>query len=200
MTKQEFLTRLRNGLSGLPQSDVAERLSFYSEMIDDSMEEGLSEEEAVDEIGPVENIIEQTVSDIPLSRLVKERVKPQRKLKAWEIVLLVLGSPVWIPLVAAAAVVVLWLYIVLWAGVAALWAMELSFALGSVAGIPTGLILIFTGNGSKGWLTIGSAFILAGLAIILFFGCREATKGTVIIAKRFTSWVKTCFIRKENNR
>ena len=35
MNKQEFLTQLRQGLSGLPQDDIEKRLTFYSEMIDD---------------------------------------------------------------------------------------------------------------------------------------------------------------------
>jgi uncharacterized membrane protein len=47
MGKQEFLTRLGKALSGLPREDIEERLNFYSEMIEDRMEEGLSEEEAV---------------------------------------------------------------------------------------------------------------------------------------------------------
>ena len=51
MNKQEFLSGLRKGLCGLPQDDIEERLSFYGEMIDGRIEEGLSEEEAVSEIG-----------------------------------------------------------------------------------------------------------------------------------------------------
>ena len=39
MNKQEFLMRLREGLSGLPQNEIEERLTFYSEMIDDRIEE-----------------------------------------------------------------------------------------------------------------------------------------------------------------
>ena len=66
-------------------------------MIDDRMEEGLAEEEAVSSFGTPEEIADQILSEIPLSRLVRERVKPKRALKAWEIVLLVLGSPVWLP-------------------------------------------------------------------------------------------------------
>lgn len=46
MSKQEFLEQLRRGLSGLPREDIEERLKFYSEMLEDRMEEGLSEEEA----------------------------------------------------------------------------------------------------------------------------------------------------------
>ena len=42
---------LREELMGLPQDEIEERLDFYSEMIEDRMEEGLSEEVAVAEIG-----------------------------------------------------------------------------------------------------------------------------------------------------
>ena len=45
MGKQEFLEQLRKQFSSLPQADIEEQLSFYSEMIDDRMEEGLSEED-----------------------------------------------------------------------------------------------------------------------------------------------------------
>ena len=56
MLKQEFLAQLRDALCGLPQRDIDERLTFYSEMIDDRMEEGLSEEEAVAAVGSVDEI------------------------------------------------------------------------------------------------------------------------------------------------
>ena len=48
MQKQAFLDALRSQLAGLPEAEINERLNFYSEMIDDRMEEGLTEEEAVD--------------------------------------------------------------------------------------------------------------------------------------------------------
>ena len=56
MNKHDFIAKLRAKLSGLPDSDVRERLGFYSEMIDDRIEEGLSEEAAVSEIGSVDDI------------------------------------------------------------------------------------------------------------------------------------------------
>ena len=46
MTKQEYLSALRNKLKGLPSIEVEEKVEFYSEMIDDYMiEGGISEEE-----------------------------------------------------------------------------------------------------------------------------------------------------------
>ncbi len=197
MTKQEFMTCLEKALSGLPEEDRAERLGFYGEMIDDRIEEGISEEEAVAGIGPVDRLIEQIVEDIPLARLVKERVKPKRKLKTWEIVLLALGAPVWAPLVLAAAIIILALYIVLWAGVVTLWAVELCFAAGGVAGLPLSFVYMAHGDVTNGVMTLAYALVFAGLAMVLFFGCREASKGTVVLTKRFTSWVKTCIIRRE---
>lgn len=105
MNKQEFLAQLREGLSGLPQEDMEERLMFYSELLDDQMEEGLSEEEAVAAAGPVEEIVRQTISDTPLTKIVKERIRPKRRLHAGELVLLVLGAPIWLPLGFAAIAV-----------------------------------------------------------------------------------------------
>ena len=50
MTKAEFLSVFKKKLSALPRKEREEGLSFYTEMIDDRMEEGLSEEEAVAEV------------------------------------------------------------------------------------------------------------------------------------------------------
>ena len=111
MLKQEFLAQLRDALCGLPQCDIDERLTFYSEIIDDRMEDGLPEEEAVAAVGSVDEIFTQVVAEIPFSKIVKERIKPKRRLTAWEIVLLALGSPIWLSLGIAAFAVILSLYI-----------------------------------------------------------------------------------------
>ena len=62
MNKQEFIRQLSEKLSGLPQTDIEERLAFYSEMIDDRMEDGISEEEAVLAIGDVDSIARQIIA------------------------------------------------------------------------------------------------------------------------------------------
>lgn len=70
MNKQEFLGQLQKRISGLPQKDIDERLEFYREMVDEQMEDGLSEEDAVSNIGTVEEVAEQIIADIPLGKLV----------------------------------------------------------------------------------------------------------------------------------
>ena len=47
MNRKEFLRSLSRSLRGLPRAERAQSLDYYGEMIQDRMEEGLSEEEAV---------------------------------------------------------------------------------------------------------------------------------------------------------
>lgn len=197
MSKQEFLAQLRKGLSGLPQDDIEERLTFYSEMIDDRMEDGISEEDAVCEIGHVEEIVSQIVADIPLAKLVKEKVKQKKRLNAWETVLLVLGSPVWISLLIAAFAVILSLYVVLWSVIISLWAVFGSLIACAIGGIAAGIGFACGGHGFTGIAVIGAGIVCAGLSIFLFFGCKAATKGVLILTKKIALGMKNCFMKKE---
>ena len=74
MYKNAFLEALRQGLSALPRDEAEERLTFYAEMIDDGMEEGLSEEEAVKDVGDLNTIILQILEDVPLGSIVREKI------------------------------------------------------------------------------------------------------------------------------
>ena len=98
MNKQEFITKLKAMLSDLPENEITERIDFYSEMIDDRIEDGLTEEDAVADLGSIEDIRAQIVKDTPITKIIKEKIKPKKRLRAWEIVLIVIGSPLWLPL------------------------------------------------------------------------------------------------------
>lgn len=197
MSKQEFLTQLRKGLSGLPQNDIEERLMFYSEMIEDQMEDGVSEEEAVSTIGSVDEIVAQVVAETPLVKIAKERIKSKRRLRAGEIVLLVLGSPIWLSLGIATIAVIFSLYILLWAAIVCLWSVFASFAACFVGGVTACVIFAVGGNGVSGVAMLAAGIICAGLAIFMFYGCKAATKGTMILSKKIAIWIKNCFIKKE---
>lgn len=198
MNKQEFLAELRKGLHGLPQNDIEERLTFYSEMIDDRIEEGLTQEEAVLEIGAVDEVVSQIITEIPLSRLVKEKVRPKRNLRAWEIVLLTLGSPIWLSLLIAAFAVLLAIYISAWSVIVALWAAELALAAGALSGILSVVIFTVQVNWLAGIAMLGAGIALIGLSVFLFFGCKEATKGILFLTKKMILGIKSLFIGKEN--
>ena len=197
MNKQEFLAQLRKGLSGLPKDDIDERLMFYSEMIDDRMEDGIPEETAVREIGTIDELVSQIIADIPLGKLVKEKITPKKKLKVWEIVLLVLGSPIWLSLGIAAFAVIFSIYVVLWSVIIVLWAVFASFVACGLAGIAAGVYFAAGGNGLTGIAMIGAGIVCAGLSVFMFFGSKAATKGILNLTKKLAIWIKNCFIKKE---
>ena len=200
MLKQEFLNALKEGLKGLPKADIEDRITFYGEMIDDRMEEGLSEEAAVNAIGPVDEVVQQIVADTPLTKIVKEKIKPKRKMRAWEILLLILGFPLWFPLLVATGAVVFALYVTLWSLVIALWAVEIAFIVSAVALLIGAIVFFVSGHGLAGLLVLGASLILAALSILLFFVCVAASKGTVLLAKKIVIGVKNLFVGKERTK
>lgn len=197
MNKQQYLSRLEKALSGLPADDLRERLGFYGESIDDRMEEGLSEEAAVAQLGPVEEIAAQILAETPLPALVRERIKPRGRMPVWEMVLLVLGFPLWFPLLLAAFAVLLSVYIVLWSLILCLWAAELALAVSALGALAAGILSLFRGDSSNGLLAIGAGLALAGLSVFLFFGCKAASRGAVVLTGKIALWVKSLFLRKE---
>lgn len=197
MTMQEFTDALQKKLSGLPRQEVEDRLDFYREMINDRMEEGESEDEAVRSIGSVEDVAAQIIADIPLLAIAKERLKRSGRLKLWEILLLAIGSPIWASLGIAALSVVLSLYAVLWSAVASVWAIFAAFAACGVCGVPLGLALAFTGGGAAGLAVVGAALVLAGLGILMFFGSTFATQGVIALTKRILAGVKKLLVKEE---
>ena len=196
MNKQTFLSELRSRLSGLPQEDIDGHIGFYEVMIDDRIEEGLPEEEAVADVGSIDEIVTQILADYPLSKLVKEKVKPKRKLRAWEIILLILGSPIWLALLIAAFAVILSLYIILWSLILVLWAVEISFMASTLACVAGAVILAVNGQGLLGLACLGAGLLLAGLSIFLFFGCKAATKGAAILTKKIALGIKSLLLGK----
>lgn len=198
MSKQEFLAELEARLFGLPQDDIGDRLTFYSEIIDDRMEEGLSEEDAVFGIGSVDEIVSQIVVEVPFTKIVKEKIKPKRALKAWEIVLLALGSPIWIPLLIAVIVVIFAAYVVVWSLIVSLWAIEVSIAACSLEGIFAAFVFLIHGNVVIGMAMLGAGAFFAGLSILLFFGCKQATQYILHLTKKMAVGIKSIFVGKED--
>lgn len=197
MTKNEFLAELKERLAGLSEADLNRSMDYYAEMIEDRMEDGLSEEEAVKEVGTPAAIAEEILKEMPLAKLVKARVKPNRKMAAWEIVLRILGAPVWVSLLIALFAVVLSLYIALWSVVISLWAVEAALGAAVLAGVVALPVSLVQGNVWAGVALLGIGVFAAGLCVFGYYGCICVTKGACLLGKRLFYFVKTCFIRKE---
>ena len=93
MTKKEFLSALSRGLSKLPRKEREERVNFYAEMIDDRIEEGMSEPDAVASVGTVEGTVSQILAERPA--VAEEPPQKSGNGRVGVILLLVLGFPIW---------------------------------------------------------------------------------------------------------
>ena len=195
MKKQEFLDGLRKALSGIPQEDIEERISFYGEMIDDRMEEGMSEEEAVAGIGTIDEIRSQILADIPLPKLVKEKVKRKRSFQAVEIVLIILGFPLWFPLLVVLGAILFTVYMVILSLIVSVWAVELALVVGIFGGLVAAVIYFLQSRVLPAMLLLAAAFLVAGLSVFVFYGCIAASKVIIKLTKKVGIGIKSLFIR-----
>lgn len=171
MKKKDFLGALSRGLSRLPRGEREERVNFYREMIDDRIEEGIPEEEAVAGVGTVDGIVSQILAERPA--VVSAAPRNGAGGKVGLILLLVLGFPVWFPIVLSLFITVVSLVFSLFV---TLWAIEISLMAGAVGGVGAFLVLLFTGQFPTAFFTLGAALVSGGFAILLFFGAVAATR------------------------
>lgn len=196
MNKQAFLEELQQRLQGLPSAEIEKSLAYYSEMLDDRIEDGLSEEEAVAAIGTVDEAVTQILSDVSLPTLLRQRVTPDHRLQGWEIALLIIGSPLWIAIGIAAVAVFAAVYVVLWSVIVALCAANLALAIGAVAGIAGCVVFLLSKDYLQALFLLGSGFILAGISILLFMAFRRLTAMLIHCSVKFVPWVKHLFITR----
>lgn len=200
MKKLEFIYALRDKLRGLPLEDIEKSVEYYTEMIDDRIDDGMDEESAVSDVGNLDDIVAQILNDTPIPRLVKEKLKKKRKMRAWEIVLLSVGSPLWLALIITAFAIVFSLYAALWSIVISSWAVFVSLAASSLGLLAGSFVMLAAESIPSFLLCLGVSLICAGIAIMFFFVSKYAVRGAVFLGRKIILGIKRCFISKEESR
>ena len=195
MNKAEFLAALRERLSGLPEEDFNRSVDYYTEMIDDRVEDGMSEEEAVACLGSMDEIITQILSEVSLPKLVKEKVKPKRALAVWEIILIIISAPIWFPIVLSVVTTILSAYLSIWMMVLSLYLLDLSIAISGIVFIGLAIAELFKGAFAVFGALLGFGLVALGVSILLFFAFNLITKGIIYISKKVLLGIKSLFIR-----
>ena len=116
MKKEAFLRALNKRLEGMSAEERARALEFCAESIDDRVEDGMDEEDAVAALGDVETVARGLLADRPLGAVVRERVR--RESNAGRVVLLICASPLLLTFFAVGLSV----YAALWAAMIAIYA------------------------------------------------------------------------------
>ena len=190
MNKQEYLSAIRVRIPKMPTEDMERFIAYYSEMIDDRMEDGMTEEEAVAMMDTPDDAVDQILEDTPLSKIVKQKIKPTHRLRAWEIVLIVLGSPVWVPLLLTAGILVLSMLVV------AFYAVVISAAVAGIAGVLAVVPFLMISNVPAAVFMLGCGFAGVGLTILFFVAVKPVTVGFWNLCKAAVSGIKRKFVKE----
>ena len=209
MTKEHFLNELQNRLSFLPSSEVAPFISYYREMIEDRMEEGMSERDAVAGLGDIGRIVEVIQYEMPVTSLVvssvkektnEAKAKAESRWPAWGkglvIALLILGAPLWLSLLVAAGGVLAGLLAAVVGVIVAVVAVVVALAVASIAAIVGGCLVLFKEIGT-GVALIGAGLIGCGLTILAYLLAVIVIKGVIQLTKLIFRWIKGLFVKKE---
>lgn len=195
MNKQEFLNQLEKALSSLPKTEIDKSLLYYSEIIDDSIEEGLTEAQAVARLESIETISQRILYETPLPVLISSRMKNKNN---WtNALLIVLGFPLWFPLLVSAGAVLLSLYVSIWSVFISFFAVIVAFGASGIVTLVYAPIAIFAyHNLLNGFGCIGISLILISLSILLMKLSVPATKTFIDCSKKLTRKIKSLFIKK----
>lgn len=196
MNKAEFLISLKYKLVGLSATDSEKAVEYYSEMIDDRIESGMSEEEAVADVGTPDECANAILMDMPITKVVKAKIKKQGRLKGWEVALIILGAPLWIPLLIT-------LLAVAFAIVVTLFSVVIAFAASVIALLFCGLFCVACGvfdflraTFASGLFGVGIGLAAIGCGILATLLVILTLKFSIWLLKAFTRLIKSLFIRK----
>lgn len=200
MKKEEFLNKLRDELENANINNVEDIIEYYEEMIDDRIDDGMTEKKAVASIDGIDTIVKNELLDRPMATIIKEKVKDEAEkaekngTKTLWLVLLIIGIPVWFPLIIGLLGGLFGLCCGVWGIIIALFATILGLSVAAIACIGTGLISIFTMPTSMTLATITAGIILAGVSMILIPLAVTIAKGMISVIKRLFKAIKGLFV------
>lgn len=191
MNKEEFLKTLERLLKSLKRDERKRFISYYSEMIDDYVEDGCTEEDAVKRIGGPGEIAQEILSGQEMAEY-----KPvSLGMKILIIVLLILGCPIWgslavagLCLAFAGLLVILSGYLVIWCIPLVTGALSVSSIILAVVSMTGSAVLMFD-NAAAGLMQMGSGIFFAGLSIFAGILTWELGKVFIRVTARFTRWL-----------
>lgn len=193
MTKGEFLAGLRQRLGNIPGEEIEKTEAYYAEIIEDRLEEGVPEEEAVASLGSIEDIVRQIKTELPMATLIKNKVN-QKHMSALTVTLLILGFPIWFSLLIALLCVIFSVYLCIWVFDITMWSVVIAFGASFLGGIAAAAATVCTGMPVDAVVYLGYALAGAGLCIFSYFGVLELTKAIVRLSAWITRKIKIMII------
>ena len=190
MNKTEFKKKLGKLISPVPEPERSRAVAFYLELIDDRIEEGMKEEQAVHELGGLQEIAEKILSEssVPLKR--------SKGANAMMIFLIFITSPIWISILAVIASFIFAGWSVVIAIYCVFFGLIVSF-LYAVLSSP----FVMTNHLLSGLFQLGAGLICGGLGVLLLYGTNKLAKSwnqfVFYFCRKIKSSIQEVFVRYE---
>lgn len=179
MKRKEFNKRLRKNLKKVGKSEREEVVNYYNEMIDDRVESGKTEQEAIAELGSPEDLAKKTLNESNPDEVVSaDNGKNNDKngsLKPLWIVLIIIGSPLWLGFAIGAAAIALGLLVGVIGLLVGFFAAGGGMILCGVGGVIYGIIALFV-NFGYGLTCMGTGLCSFALGALALFGLIKLCK------------------------
>jgi uncharacterized membrane protein len=182
MNRQAFLEALSSALSDLGMDVWEEALDYYAELTADLIEQGMSEQCAVQSMGSVEAIAANISSGLAPQQ--KAPAKPARIVR-------IIARAAFVVRIAAVLAGAAILLAAMWALVLLVLAIALLLALMLPAGIVAAALCLFFGAAAAGSFLLGAGMFLGGLSIPVFFGAAALLRAGVRRSVRAKEWFVT---------
>ena len=191
MTEKQFLKALRKALRGLPAAERKDALSYYSELIHDSMESGMTEQDAVASLGSVEEIAAGLLGEASGGGKRSASAGGRGAVTA----AVIIGSPIWLSLLIAALACAIAVICVLLSLVAAFFAMLLGLISGFIIGVISFFFMVWS-NPIAAFFQLGASIFALGLAFLMLLAVRGVALGLASGVKAVISWPKKLLARR----
>lgn len=192
MNKTQFCALLENKLKPyLSPKEMYKTLNFFEEMIDDRIDEGLSEEEAVSQLGNIDIIVDQILDEHNIGKKQTKlvwRFVPRKIPTELGFIITVLLLPVWITIFALGASLFIVILSIIFSIVLTIIAI---FIGGILLILKSPFYLIYERNISYFLDTLGFGFVNTGIGLIGIYWLLKMHKKS----RRDGVSIKTIFVK-----
>lgn len=189
MNKIDFIEILADELTyKVKPSEIHRLINYYEEMIDDYMEEGLSEEEAVERLGDPVKLAREAAG------IQEIEIEVPRRFNPLVIFLLIIGFPLWGSLGFAGLMILLSFYIVLWCVPFTSGMFGLGMLLGGILCV---VLTPFTITGPFFYLLtqLGIGAVLFGIGLISLVFTWSISGFFLKVTRNLTIWCKNLIFK-----
>ena len=192
MNKTQFCALLENKLKPyLSSKEMYKTLNFFEEMIDDRIDEGLSEEEAVSQLGDINIIVDQILDEHNIGKKQTKlvwRFVPRKIPTELGFIITILLLPVWITIFALGASLFIVILSIIFSIVLTIIAI---FIGGILLILKSPFYLIYERNISYFLDTLGFGFVNTGIGLIGIYWLLKMHKKS----RRDGVSIKTIFVK-----